>query len=137
MNCESTAAGKGRKKPRGGTVQASLEGGHFYVFMKKKGHCESITNYVPFEQYAPDRRRLDRWREKGKLSDEVPPASEVLASPVALGPRRSSPGQVWLEYRAELTVGFSSAMSDFSAKEKYKDKKATITAGRGGCRKKS
>jgi len=37
VNCESTAAGKGRKKPRGGTVQASLEGGHFYVFMKKKG----------------------------------------------------------------------------------------------------
>ena len=82
--------------PRGSTMQASLDAGHFYLMMDKVGKIESRSNLVAFQDYYPDKSRLDKFRLQGKLTDDA-----------------------WLRYHSFLTIGFSKAYEDIRAKRKY------------------
>ena len=90
------AASKG-KAPRG-LIRELLNAGHFYVYMKKPGSISSASNFPPFFSYTyvPSARRLDKWLEQKKLSENV-----------------------YLEYMAELTIGFERRLRDVTAKRRY------------------
>ncbi len=85
------------KAPRGATIASSLVTGHFYLAMEgKPGKVCHITNYIPFQDYLPDKVRLDKFLLAGKLNEDW-----------------------WLRYHSMLTVGFSRAFEDVKAKRKY------------------
>ena len=78
VNCESAAAGKGRKKPRGGTVQASLEGGHFYVCgdgqaMAKDVHTALVNATMHAKKVSSDAAEamLSKLSEEGRYCREI------------------------------------------------------------------
>ena len=87
-----------KSAPRGQHLRQSLDAGHFYCWMEKRGSLKATTNYPPFEPggYCPTGRRLDQWLQQKKLDEPT-----------------------FLKYTAEITRGFESRLRDVTAKRKF------------------
>ena len=45
--------------------------GHFYLMMNKIGSLKREANHFPWVDYFPDARRLDKFVNHGKITDET------------------------------------------------------------------
>ncbi len=52
-HASSKKKGKKVKAPRGRKYRQSMDGGHFYCWMEKRGNLKRATNYTPFVDYCP------------------------------------------------------------------------------------
>ena len=72
-----------QKRSACGRLRASLDGGHFYVWIQKHGHLKQGGNYIPFVNYSPrPEKTIDMWWAQHKISDEV---YEQVASQIGVG----------------------------------------------------